>query len=214
MSDRHLPLSTPMRWRLKSAAFRALGWLLRDTRSYREWYGTARRIPVAFEVHEILDSTDTTTWLPIRLPACSEPIVSVIIPVFGRVDLTWRCLASIATHAPEAPIEVLVVDGGSPDDTAQRLGGIEHLRLIRLATGQGFIRACNRGAHEAWRYLLFLNSDTVVRTGWCDELVRSSTFQRRGRWREADLRMAACRRRAESSGRTAPAGTTVAATIP
>jgi GT2 family glycosyltransferase/glycosyltransferase involved in cell wall biosynthesis len=100
--------------------------------------------------------------------------VSVIIPVFGRVDLTWRCLASIATHAPEAPIEVLVVDDGSPDDTAQRLGGIEHLRLIRLATNQGFIRACNRGAHEAHgRYLLFLNNDTVVGTGWCDELVRT-----------------------------------------
>ena len=38
----------------------------------------------------------------------------------------------------------------------------------------GFLRSCNRGASEArGRLLLFLNNDTEVQPGWCDELVRT-----------------------------------------
>ena len=44
------------------------------------------------------------------LPCSTEPLVSVIIPTYGQLPYTLRCLASIAAHAPDLPIEVIVID--------------------------------------------------------------------------------------------------------
>ena len=54
--------------------------------------------------------------IPQRLivPLAETPLVSVIIPTYGQVDYTLRCLASIVHALPEAPIEVLVIDDAYP----------------------------------------------------------------------------------------------------
>ncbi len=46
----------------------------------------------------------------VDVPLSSDPVVSVIVPTYGQVAFTLRCLASIAEHAPALPIEVIVVD--------------------------------------------------------------------------------------------------------
>jgi len=106
-------------------------------------------------------------------PLSSEPIVSIVIPVYNHVALTVRCLASIARSWFETlQVEIIVVDDGSKDETALLADALPGLTVVRNGRNEGFIGACNRGAAVAkGKYLCFLNNDTSVGDGWLDELV-------------------------------------------
>ena len=108
------------------------------------------------------------------LPASLTPQVSVVIPVYGKIDYTLKCLRSIAKCSIGIPFEVIVVDDCSPDDTLEQLKQVSGIRVVSNITNQGFIRSCNAGAAVAHgEYLCFLNNDTQVCDGWMDELVRT-----------------------------------------
>ena len=112
----------------------------------------------------------------------SSPHVSIIIPIYGQLDLTLRCLHSISAIDIRALFEVIVVDDCSPDNSCDTLAQINGVRIIRNAHNNGFIRSCNVGArHARGDYLCFLNNDTEVTPGWLDELVSTfDTFPRTG----------------------------------
>lgn len=144
--------------------------------------GTARSAVVA----EVLRGTEANTWraagrtAPRALPApavraaAGVPLVSIIIPVFGKIDYTLMCLRSIQAHPPAVAFEVLVVDDCSPDDTVATLERIGGIRVVKNERNLGFIRSCNHGAGVArGSYLHFLNNDTEVQAGWLDALVRT-----------------------------------------
>lgn len=101
-----------------------------------------------------------------------DPLVSVIIPVHGKLEYTLMCLRSIARNLPNCSFEVIVVDDCSPDNTVEELQRIFGLRLVINDVNLGFVRSCNHGStHAKGRFLCFLNNDTEVRPGWLDELV-------------------------------------------
>ena len=109
-----------------------------------------------------------------RDSAGPEPLVSIVIPMYGQLPYTLQCLESIAASPPSVPFEIIVVDDGSPDDPAETLRSIEGVRLVAKPENQGFIRACNDAAGTArGEYLCFLNNDTEVKPGWLDSLVRT-----------------------------------------
>ena len=96
----------------------------------------------------------------------------MIVPSYGQVAMTRRCLASIAASPPIAAIEVIVIDDASGDRQLGRLATAPGLRLLTTPSNVGFIGACNHAAGFARReFLLFLNNDTQVRPGWLDTLL-------------------------------------------
>jgi GT2 family glycosyltransferase/glycosyltransferase involved in cell wall biosynthesis len=108
--------------------------------------------------------------------AFGRPIVSIVIPVFNKVDLTRQCLESLIQNTPGELFEVVVVDNASSDATPELLAGLGgDVAVITNQSNQGFVVACNQGAAAArGKYLLFLNNDTAPQPGWLEELVAAA----------------------------------------
>ena len=101
-----------------------------------------------------------------------RPPASVIIPVWnGLADLPG-CFDALARQH-EAPVEILAVDNGSTDGSADWIAAnCPNVRLIRNPRNLGFGEACNMGLAAAQGdVLVLLNQDTVVAPGWLAGLV-------------------------------------------
>ncbi|MDX1613585.1 MAG: glycosyltransferase family 2 protein [Candidatus Promineifilaceae bacterium] len=101
------------------------------------------------------------------MPDPAEITFSVIIPNFnGRVHLDV-CLSSLRLQEA-SDFEIILVDNASSDDSAAYVQ--EHypeVRVVRLQENRGFTGACNVGASLAiGRYIVLLNNDTEVDSGW------------------------------------------------
>jgi rSAM/selenodomain-associated transferase 2 len=93
----------------------------------------------------------------------SAVAVSVIVPTLNAADHIGACLAAVADAA-----EIIVVDGGSDDDTVavvKRCGAA----CVSAPTGRGpQLMAGAALARQDW--LLFLHADTVLASGWSREV--------------------------------------------
>jgi GT2 family glycosyltransferase/glycosyltransferase involved in cell wall biosynthesis len=157
------------------------GWLSLHTRG---WRGSLARAHLHLQPRPrrerlALYAPVTTGFAPFAVPAGSAtPRASIVIPVFNHFAHTLACLRALAAHPPLADCEILVVDDGSSDETANALPQVEGLRYHRRAANGGFIAACNDGAALArGEVLVFLNNDTVPQPGWLDALLRTFDTQ-------------------------------------
>jgi len=125
------------------------------------------------------------------LPTSDSLIVSVVVPVRGKIDSALRCLESIENHPPKVPFEVIVVDDCSTDNSAETLSKVSGIHLIRDTQDLGFIGSCNAGARAAsGEYLRFLDSDTEVTPDWMDKLQRTmDEFPKKERMKIAAVTM-------------------------
>ncbi len=114
---------------------------------------------------------------PSRTHSLTLPACSIIIPVFGRAKFTKACLLAIerSVSAEDVPLEIIVVDNGSNDETPDLLSSLSssrtNVRVVRFRENLGFARACNEGARLGrGHYLIFLNNDTLPTPGWLEKM--------------------------------------------
>jgi rSAM/selenodomain-associated transferase 2 len=97
-------------------------------------------------------------------------MISVIIPTLNAQAHLGMTLAALVPAAVDGLIrEVIVVDGGSVDRTAD-VADAAGADLIRESGGRGGQLAAG-GARARFPWLLFLHADTVLENGWEREAV-------------------------------------------
>jgi glycosyltransferase involved in cell wall biosynthesis len=91
----------------------------------------------------------------------SEPKITVVVPAYNRATCIGDTLASVLAQ-DFTEFELLVVDDGSTDDTAQVVEAVgdPRVRCLRQGENRGVCAARNRGVREARAALIaFLDSD-------------------------------------------------------
>jgi GT2 family glycosyltransferase len=101
--------------------------------------------------------------------------VEIIICVHNAIEDTLDCLRSLK-ECTRVPHTVTIVDDCSSPLTRERLrfycSEAPWMRLVRLESRAGYTRAANHGLSKATaEWLVLLNSDTVLTTGWLEGLL-------------------------------------------
>ncbi len=86
-------------------------------------------------------------------------MLSVIIPTLNANDGLGACLAAVKSAG-----EIIVVDGGSADDSVA-IAGAAGAMIIKTAAGRG-IQLGAGAARASGDWLLFVHADTILAAGW------------------------------------------------
>ncbi len=94
--------------------------------------------------------------------------LSIVLVNWNSAALTEQCVATIDASGTSCSYEVVVVDNASTDDSLERLRGLAathpRVRLVTNAENRGFGAGNNSALPVcSGRYVLFLNTDTLVR---------------------------------------------------
>ena len=95
--------------------------------------------------------------------------VSIVIPVYNEAERLDACLRSIATQTT-APLEVIVVDNNSTDDSAIIAQRFSFVKLLRESR-QGVVHARNRGFDAAKGGIIGrIDADSILPESWVAQI--------------------------------------------
>ena len=112
----------------------------------------------------------------VRYELTGHPKVSIIIPNREQRQMLEKCLSAIREHTDYDDYEVLVVENNSSSkeilDYYRQIQGKDHVRVIRWKGSFNFAAINNWAVRRAsGEYIVFLNNDVEVRSGWLTELL-------------------------------------------
>lgn len=100
-------------------------------------------------------------------------MISVIIPAYNASAFLEECLQSVLAQTPPGGAEVIVIDDGSTDNTAEIARGCEGVRVIST-TNRGVSAARNEGiAQASGEWVTFVDADDCLLPGAFDTFSKS-----------------------------------------
>ena len=138
----------------------------------------ARVVPAALADGSEVDMLDPARWAGLApRPRTVEPVVDVIIPVYGGAQETLRCIWTVLNAQVSTPHEVIVINDAGPvpelNAMLRSLAGRDLFTLEQHRLNQGFVKTVNQGLRlHRDRDVVILNSDTEVYNDWLDRLMR------------------------------------------
>jgi GT2 family glycosyltransferase/spore maturation protein CgeB len=109
--------------------------------------------------------------------ARTKGLSSIIVPAYGQGSLTKSCVEAIYSNT-EGEFELVIVDNGSDSETKQVIADIakKYPKTIIHSNPENlqFALGSNIGFSKSnGEYLIFLNNDTEVSSGWLKPLIES-----------------------------------------
>ena len=112
-----------------------------------------------------------------------EGLLSVVIPVYNIRDYVERCVRSVLAQ-PDVPLEVLIVDDGSTDDSGavcDALAAEDSRVTVFHKPNGGLSDARNYGlCHAQGEYILFMDGDDWLAENVCPGLLQMALQGRCG----------------------------------
>ena len=106
--------------------------------------------------------------------------ISVVVVTWNRRELLRSCLQSLTRQKLEQPFEIIVVDNGSDDGSAEMAlrefpeNAVFRLTLLRNQVNVGFCAGNNQGfAASDSEFVALLNNDAEAEPDWLAALVRA-----------------------------------------
>ena len=107
-------------------------------------------------LQSFLDSHTRLSW-----PQHAAPRVSIILILSNRAEMTFQCLYSL--RALPLPVEIIVVDNASTNETSRLLERLDGVRILRQREKAEFPLACNEAARIATgKHVLLLNDAEIL----------------------------------------------------
>jgi len=132
-----------------------------DETATREAFVARAKADLALFAHMKLDFT-----------CAAPPVLSVLLVVFNKFELTMRALASLRQNFAVA-MELVVVDNGSSDETRRLDEFVRGAKIVRSARNLGFLQGANLGLrHVSAPVLLYLNNDIELGFGAVEMALR------------------------------------------
>ncbi len=106
-------------------------------------------------------------------------LVSILMPCCGMLEYTKLSVPSVLKYS-RPPFEIIFLDIGSLDGTAEYLAGIRdaasvRVEIVRTVTDAGIGDAVKEAIQLArGEYLVLLNNDTIVTDAWLNQLIALS----------------------------------------
>ncbi|GAB4025317.1 glycosyltransferase family 2 protein [Spirosoma gilvum] len=99
-----------------------------------------------------------------------DPLVSIVVPAWNEEVNILRSVASLAKMKTDIPLEILIVNNNSTDQTQKTLDKL-HVRSV-FQSIQGWGPARQMGLEQArGKYLLTADSDCLYPPDWVNELM-------------------------------------------
>jgi glycosyltransferase involved in cell wall biosynthesis len=133
-------------------------------------------IPNYIKEYLQINSNDTTVLDTIKAAyntklAIGIPIVSIVIPAYNEEENIVPTLASLCNNITSNPIEIIVVNNNSKDNTETLVKACGITCVDE--TNQGITNARNKGLGQATgKYILNADADTIYPKDWIEEMTK------------------------------------------
>lgn len=123
-------------------------------------------------LQSICQKPASSSECPALPPANGSIILSVIIPAHNAQSYVQGCIESVQNQKAPWPIQIIVVNDGSTDNTQSILEKIEGIETVILKNGKTAARARNEGfLHATGKYIMFLDADDKLTNNAAADLV-------------------------------------------
>lgn len=102
------------------------------------------------------------------------------MPVFNRLEMTKDMLQDLQAQRMDEALQIVVIDDGSSDGTAQFLAGQSHVTVVKGDGSLWWGGAIEAGLQAVWRsaqttdWVLFVNNDTHIQSDFVQQLLQTA----------------------------------------